>query len=394
MPMAPIEAEKARGERPIRLLQVSAFYRGHGGGIEAVADELARRLSEQGFAVRWMAGDVASEAPANPVPERLRVDPVRHIDPLERRLGLPMPLWGLRALLRLWQAVGEADVVHVHDYLYQPSLAAIVFARLRRKPLVVTQHIGDIPLASARARALLAWLNRQLGARVLAAASRTAFVGAPVQAYFERFGRFRAGRCPLLIPNGVDPKRFAPSPTRAVLPERAAQLLFVGRFVEKKGLRLLRQCLDVPQANWTFVGDGPLAPCAASTASVRLLGRLPPADIVPLYQQADLLVLPSHGEGFPLVVQEALACGTPVLISREVARAFPATDARCVFDVDLEVADPVAALREALSSLTSDPDRLRQARTAARALALQWSWERCVQSYREVYEAAMREERD
>ena len=92
---------------------------------------------------------------------------------------------------------------------------------------------------------------------------------------------------------------------------------------------------DLPGCHWTFVGWGPMPPADGDSATVRLAGRLPPQEIVGEYQAADLLVLPSVGEGFPLVVQEALACGTPVLVSRDVAQAFPARDRRCVFEVDL-----------------------------------------------------------
>lgn len=401
-----------------RLLQVSAFFRGHGGGIEVVADELARRLPDAQWQVHWMAGDNGGESPqaaAVPhevAPERadapgttgrdwpagLEVEAVRFTDPLERRLGLPMPWWGPRALWRLWRAVGRADLVHVHDFLYQPTLAAIAFAWLRAKPYVITQHIGEIAFRSARARAVLEALNRWLGARVLARAARAVFVGAPVQHYFVQRTRFV--RAPLLVPNGVDLGRFCPAepPVSAALVAPATpaatrsgplHLLFVGRFVEKKGLPLLVHCLDLPGTHWTFVGWGPQPPVAASNACVTLAGRLPPTAIVAHYQRADLLVLPSTGEGFPLVVQEALACGTPVLVSREVALAFPARDEACVFDVELRVDQPAAALRHALTALLADPERLRAARPAARALAAQWSWTRCVDAYRAVYRQAL-----
>ncbi len=72
-----------------------------------------------------MAGTEVSDSPSGRLPEGLEVEPVPFVDPLERRLGLPMPLWGPRALWRLWRAVGRADLVHVHDYLYQPTLLAI-----------------------------------------------------------------------------------------------------------------------------------------------------------------------------------------------------------------------------------------------------------------------------
>lgn len=376
----------SRRQRPasgmqLHVLQVSAFFPLHGGGIEMVAGELAQRLPATGVALHWVASGDDEDRPLASI-SSLTIGVVPAWDPLEHRLGLPMPLWGARALRHLWRAVGAADIVHVHDYLYQPTLAAIIFAWLRRKPVVITQHIGEIPFRSKRARALLEALNRQLGARVLARAAQVAFVGAPVQDYFTQRTSFR--RAPQLIPNGVDLQRFQPA-AGGDLREGPVRLLFVGRFVEKKGLPLLRSCLDLPDAHWTFVGWGPQPPAERSNERVTLTGRLTPEAIVPQYQQADLLVLPSTGEGFPLVLQEALACGTPVLVSREVAQAFPTRDDACVFDVDLQGPDPAAALRLALATLISDPERLRAARPAARELAQQWSWERCVDAYREIY---------
>ncbi len=371
--------------KPLRVLQVSAFFPSHGGGIEVVAGQLAERLPAAGVALHWMASGRDGEHPPASA-SGLTIEAVPAWDPLEGRLGLPMPLWGLRGLLRLWRAVGRADLVHVHDYLYQPSLLATAFARLRRRPCVITQHIGEIPFRSPRLRALLETLNRRLGSRVLAGAAQAVFVGAPVMQYFAQRARFI--RPPRLVPNGVDLQRFCP-PAAALPRSGPLQLLFVGRFVEKKGLPLLRRCLDLPGLHWTFVGWGPVPPVPESTPQVTLAGRLPPAAIVPHYQAADLLVLPSTGEGFPLVIQEALACGTPVLVSREVALAFPARDEACVFEVDLQVADPAGALRERLRALAADPTRLRAARAAARRLAGQWSWERCAQAYRAAYDEAL-----
>lgn len=366
----------------LRVLQLSAFFAAHGGGIEAVAAQLAQRLSQQGIRVHWMAGGTLAERPTPSGLPLLSIDQARSIDLLERRLGLPAPVWGPLSLLRLWRAVGAADVVHLHDVLYLHHLLAAGFASLRGRPLVITQHVGEIPFRSPVARRVLAVLNRRLVAPVLRRAAAVAFVARPVQQYFETLTRF--SRPTHLIPNGVDLDRYRPSEL-SLQARPAVQALFVGRFVEKKGLLLLRGSVDLPGLQWIFVGWGPLPPVDAPQAGVTLAGRLPSAEIVPHYQRADLLVLPSTGEGFPLVVQEALACGTPVLVSAEVAEAFPATDARCVFQVELRTGDAAAALRQALQALVAEPGRLRAARGPARALAQQWSWDRCAQAYLALY---------
>lgn len=360
----------------LRVLQVSAFFPAHGGGIEVVAGALATRLAAAGIALHWMAGGPREEHPAAWPGATLDAEP--SWDPLERRLGLPFPIWGPASLARLWRRIGAHDVVHVHDFLYLPTLAAMLFAALRGKPVVLTQHIGDIPYRSHAARALLTGLNRSLGAFVLGRVAQAVFVGLPVQRYFEGLVRFK--RPPQLIPNGVDHTLFQPA---AAPPQGELKLLFVGRFVEKKGLALLQNCLDLPGAAWTFIGNGPLPP--PSGPQVQLAGRLGPADVARQMREADLLVLPSTGEGFPLVVQEALASGTPVLVSTEVFEAFPSVDERCVFHVELRGAAPEQALRQRLLALLAEPARLREARTAAAALARQWDWAATAGRYAELY---------
>ena len=165
--------------------------------------------------------------------------------------------------------------------------------------------------------------------------------------------------------------------------------LFVGRFVEKKGLHLLRACADLPGVEWSLAGKGPLSPEGWPEPlknRVLLLGELSPTQVADAMREADLLVLPSRGEGFPLVIQEALACGTPVLVSTDVAQAFPDRDPDCVIPVDIDGSDAAERLREALSALAVDPQRVRQHRQTAVALAARWSWERCCAAYHEIYD--------
>jgi glycosyltransferase involved in cell wall biosynthesis/putative flippase GtrA len=401
-------ARDADEPTPLRVLQVSAFFPAHGGGIEVVAGQLATRLAASGVRMTWMAGGAASERPPEAAPGLAGaasppiIDQAGSVDFIERRIGLPAPIWNLAALRRLWRHVGSCDVVHVHDYLYMSSLAAIVFARLRRRPLVLTQHIGDIPFDSRLPRLILRTLNHTLGRWALGQARQVAFVGKPVMQYFEGFMSFKVP--PLLVANGVDHHLYHPrSESRhddeaaaagAGSPHRPLRALFVGRFVEKKGVALLQACVSLAGIQWDFVGRGPLlsANWTGDHPTATLHGTLPPSAVAQAMRDADVLVLPSKGEGFPLVVQEALACGTPVLVSQEVAAAFPQLDARCVWVVDADVSSPgptVQQLRQALEQLRDAPQRVHEARAHATVLASQWSWERCVAAYLDIYARAV-----
>lgn len=276
----------------------------------------------------WHASDC--DPPPERICERLRCQPASAFNGLERGLGLPYPLWSWSSLVRLVRAVREADLVHLHDCLYIGNIVAYAAARLAGRPVVVTQHIGMVPYRDPGLRLVLALANRLLGRLVLGGACRVLFIAETTRAYFGRWVRYR--NAPLVVANGVDGALFAPAKDaeRIALRERFGVgegqplLLFVGRFVEKKGLRLLRKLVGaLPDAAWLFAGRGPLDPERWGAPNVRVLRGLDPAGVAPLYQAADLLVLPSVGEGFPLVVQEAMACGTQVLVDTSVAHACP-----------------------------------------------------------------------
>src|SRR5208337_3068589 len=112
------------------------------------------------------------------------------------------------------------------------------------------------------------------------------------------------------------------------LPESGPVILFVGRFVEKKGISAMKRMAELrPDWTWAFAGWGPLDPSSWNAANVRVFSELRGPSMAALYRACDLFVLPSTGEGFPLVVQEALASGLPVVCGTDTLGADPAMKA-------------------------------------------------------------------
>src|SRR4029077_19092998 len=103
--------------------------------------------------------------------------------------------------------------------------------------------------------------------------------------------------------------------------------LFLGRFVEKKGLPVLRELAQrLPQVRLLLAGWGPIDPAAWGLPNVTVVRSPSTGELSALYQAADLLLLPSVGEGFPRSVQEAMACGTPALVGSETAAGCPGSE--------------------------------------------------------------------
>lgn len=342
--------------------------------------ELAKRLAaDHAMRIIWCASDTDAAPDLPGVTPR----PMRTWNVVERTTGMPYPLWGIGSLIRLARAIREADAVHVHDCIYLGSLFAATLAKWYGKRLVVTQHIGEKELASPVLRIAYPVANRLAARLVLLRAEVVFFISLLGKAYFESL----LGQRPTFayLPNGVDLDLFRPgSPaearntraSRSLAPD-APVLLFVGRFVETKGLAIIREVAATrPEWTWCFAGNGPVRPESWGLPNVHVLGRLEPLELVAWYHAVDLLVLPSRIEGFPLIVQEAMACGLNVLVRAKVAAGAPLPPrlVQVANDEDNSGAAWVAAIARFLA-LPQD-ERMTKGESAAQFAQSHWDWNR------------------
>jgi glycosyltransferase involved in cell wall biosynthesis len=348
----------------MRLLTISHFYEGHGGGIERVAGQLCRQFAAEGHSPRWAA------AATGPTPDMVgEAIPLRCWNGIERATGLPMPVPGLGALRALNRAVRTSDAVIIHDALYLTSIAGLVMARLHRKPVLLLQHIADLPLPGRLLARAVRLANRLVTRPMLAAADHVVFISATTRA---AFAAVRLRRASLLLFNGVDTSIFYPGDRSH--PDKRT-ILFVGRFVTKKGLSVIEALArSRPDLSFTLAGHGPIDPDGWALANVRVERCRSGASLAALYRDADLLLLPSVGEGYPLVIQEAMACGVPVLCGRDTAQADPAA-AAWLTGVEIDLGDPVGTAAR-ISTALDGPRLPAAARTAMAAYAGQaYSWD-------------------
>ena len=159
------------------------------------------------------------------------------------------------------------------------------------------------------------------------------------------------------------------------LREDETLLASVGALIERKGQGLVIQALaDLPQARLLLVGKGEdeaslraLAREVGVADRVHFLGSLEPAMLPPILSAADAMVLPSASEGLANAWIEALACGTPLVITdaggaREVVTAPEA---------GVIVARNCRAVRDGIRLVTENP-RTPQ---AVAATVDDFSWE-------------------
>jgi glycosyltransferase involved in cell wall biosynthesis len=379
----------------MRLLIVSAYFETHRGGIEMVAGALAKEFRRAGQTVTWIASD------ADPIPPddlSGRRVPIRAWNGTEKILGIPFPIPGPSALKIIRREVAAADVVMIHDALYPANIAAFLFARWLGKPVMVTQHIGAIPYSNPVLRVLLRSMNRIVTRPVLSAADQVVYIS---KLTAETFRTVACRRPPQIIFNGVDTAIFHPASDAAersatrqrfgLSPDRPVAL-FVGRFVEKKGLNILRHAARMAgDIDWVFAGWGTIDPSEWKLPNVRVLPGLNQASLAPLYRASDIFVLPSVGEGFPLVLQEAAVSGLAAICGAESAKADERLGSH-LYPVPIEgrdstevATDVLAAVRQAIAE--HDPDQA----AARSALVGGWySWARGAGLYLDLFSDMLR----
>jgi len=311
----------------VKILMTTHYFASHQGGIEIVAGQLFRELAAAKQEVVWMASDVT------PPPEATgtsRAAGLRTYNFVERKIGLPAPIPTFAAMRKTRAEVRQADLLIVHDCLYLTNILAYAWARLSGIPVVVVQHIGNVPYSSRFLSGVMKLANRWITRNMLRGAEQVVFISETTKEYFKGIS-FRTP--PVVIFNGVDSDVFRPLhfAEKKVdlrrefgLPADRPVILFVGRFVEKKGLLALQRMVEMaPDYTWAFAGWGPLDPGKWGAPNVHIFSDLHDSRLAALYRACDLLVLPSTGEGFPLVLQEALATGLAALCGTETLAADP-----------------------------------------------------------------------
>lgn len=314
-------------------------------------------------------------------------------------LGMPPGRVTMRGLRQMWRTIRQVRPDVVQTWMYHANLLGGIVARLAGQRNIcwgIRQSSLD-PDRTSRSTMLVhtlsARFSRHIPRRIICCAEKARDLHAE--------SGYDAARM-LVIPNGYDLSAFQPDPVaakslRAELELGEAERLigFVARFHSNKDhANLLRAmarlravsvtpvCLLVgygmEQDNWELVkmiADFDL------TDQIRLLG--PRTDIPDVMNALDLHVMSSVSEGFPNVLAEAMACGTPC-VSTDVGDA-----AMIVGDTGRVVppGDP-AALADAIAEMLAElslPGWPRRQEAARRQVAENFSIDRMVANYNQAW---------
>ena len=287
----------------------------------------------------------------------------------------------------------DAAIVHLNTSLnakaYWRDLAYLVVAKLCGARVLLQKHGGSLeafcganPLFAAFVRGSLRLADAVV---VLSRAER------------EEFERWLEGRSVVLLPNGIDCAPYLRFPRAAADPAAPLRLIYVGRLAPRKGLDEILGAFarleagGVP-AELVIAGSGPdemrlkrLAALLGLEERVRFAGPAFGEDKARLLSQADVLLLPSYGEGLPYALLEAMAAGVVPVVTR--VGAVPDVVEAGVHGLFVQVRD-AQEIVAALASLDADRAWLARMSAACRKrIAASYSIDRVAADFGGLYAA-------
>jgi len=370
-------------EPPLHVALVTEFYYPHLGGVTEHVHFLRRELVARGHRVTIVTSNMNPRSPDGPDVVRVGTSCIL---PSNGSLARVTTGWGLSRRLEQVFRERRVDLVHVHGGL-APTFGILAPRAAERAgiPAVATFHSWF--------RRSLAYecLRRPLQRECARLAARIA-VSEPVVAALSRYVETDWE----VIPNGVDTSAFHPNGRRPMdALGKHPRLLFLGRLDPRNGLGTVLEAMPgilsrYPKAELTVAGDGPLRSlyrrqAAPLGARVRMVGRI--YDERPEhYGTSDLYLCPTDKASFGITLLEAMACGTPLVVSdipgfRELVDGGQEA-------VLVPAGDP-AAWSRAVNQLLADPERRAAMGAAGRAKAERYAWPAVAERIIGVYRKAL-----
>jgi glycosyltransferase involved in cell wall biosynthesis len=241
---------------------------------------------------------------------------IRNFKPLVKIFGNSvMPAM----LFDLIKEQSSYDVVHAHSHLFFSTNLSAAARQLGSTPLIVTNH----GMNSQTAPKWFQDIYTATGARLTFAAADKILCYTETEKK-EIVGLGIKSEKIEVIHNGIDTDLFVPA---RELPFEKKSLLWIGRYVNGKGVDYLIDALNIlktryPDVTLTMIGKGPDVDRISQKirdlnleSNIIMKDFIPNSEIVSLYQNSSVFVLPSLEEGVPRTILEAMSCGVPVVCS-------------------------------------------------------------------------------
>ena len=389
----------------MKILQVTKFFKPswESGGPARVVYEISKKLVERGHDVTVYTTDgfksrldVEKNKPVDV--DGIRTYYFRNLSSyLTRTLLLPIPYY-LPMVAR--KEIRDFDVIHIHECRNMPTVVTHHYAKKYNIPYILQAHGAVLPFFQKQR--LKKYYDHAWGTAILKDASK---VIALTKTEVEQYKKMGVDEDKIeIIPNGIDLSEYENLPKKGEFRDRYSisedekVILYLGRIHKIKGIDLLVKAFadlikELDDVRLVIAGpdDGFLSTLEEQIEDLKIgdrilfTGPLYERDKLKAYVDADVYVLPSVYETFPVTVLEACACGTPVIVTGRCGIA-DIVDGKvgCVVGYDKD------QLRDAIFKILSDEElRRRFGEEGERLVMEEFEWSAIIERIEKIYKDAI-----
>jgi len=305
----------------------------------------------------------------------------------------------------LLRNIHKYDVVHAHVYMSAESDMTAIICKLRNIPFIFTAH-DLLSTQSGVINFLKNLYDKTEGKFTLNTAKKLIALTQENKKQYELLGVPEDKI--VVIPNGVDYEKFdGLMKSKELLksignPDKV--VLFVGRLLKYKGAQHIIKAIpeiikDYPNTKFIFVGEDQgykkelikLAKNLNIFDKCVFTGKVDEEELLKYYSIVDAFVLPSTGEGFGLVVLEAIVSGVPVILASAGGLKYILSE---IGGYPLNMMDDVPEqIAENVKKLFSNPHIKKQIEKQKVVIKGNYSWEKVAKMTEKVYKEVMKPER-
>jgi len=291
---------------------------------------------------------------------------------------------------KLLQSMGEMDIIHLHSPLSPiPKISTPIISTIHTSVVGDAQYIEIIDPRSIAIKLSTKLISYPLILKTIKISRMVTTVSKSIARELKEYYGLEEA---IAIGNAVDEKIFTPLPKKNC----SDYILYVGRLSYRKGLMDLLMvakqiCRLYDDIKFFIVGKGELEEKLKEKIQkeklqdrVVLLGHVKREELLKLYQNALIFLLPSHYEGLPTVLLEAMACGLPVVATKVSGCIDVINHGHNGFLAPIKSPEQLSKF---LSILIEDKNlRIRMGENARKTIEKNYTWDKVTDRIEKCYE--------
>lgn len=319
-------------------------------GLAQSAYETCKQMEKAGHEVRIIVA-----ADKNVDNKGMNVFPIKYAS---RLLGMNPIVFNYYQKIK--EHTNWCDVICLFSYMFEMNSRIVVYKKmgLIKKPIVhfyrgslESDYLDRMPLTTKIAKTIY---DRTCGALLFKYVDAVVSNSEPTLELMKK--RYNTKTKLFYVSNALDTKEYN------CTSERKKRVIFIGRFVPNKGIKLFPEIMKALPEDWNFtvIGGGPMKDLVESYKkhhkNYTIVNKIPHYILKDVLAESSILVLPSYAEGAPRAVMEAAACGVPSISFNvgDVSNMIPTGTGHSCPQYNLSF------FVEKLKELISDQDKLAQ----------------------------------